>query len=123
MKFKVDENLPAEVAEILAQHGHDASTVLDEKVGGGKDQDLAAISQREGRAIITLDTDFADIRSYPPANLPGLVVFRLRHQDKHHVLNLCARLVTALSKEKLAGQLWIVEEERIRIRSGESSQP
>jgi len=122
MKFKVDENLPAEVAEILAQHGHDASTVLDEKVGGGQDQDLAAISQRERRAIITVDTDFADIRSHPPAQFPGVIVFRLRRQDKHHVLSLCTRLVKVLSKEKLAGQLWIVEEERIRIRSEESSQ-
>ena len=28
-KFKVDENLPAEAAELLAGAGHDAATVFD----------------------------------------------------------------------------------------------
>jgi predicted nuclease of predicted toxin-antitoxin system len=123
MKFKVDENLPTEVADLLAQSGHDAATVLSQKAGGGKDEDIAALCRREGRAILTLDTDFADIRSYPPADFPGLVVFRLQRQDKRRVLNLCGKLIETLPKEKLAGQLWIVEEERIRIRSGEPSQP
>jgi len=33
MQFKVDENLPIEVAELLNVAGHDALTVLDQKLG------------------------------------------------------------------------------------------
>lgn len=34
MRFKVDENLPIEVAEMLRQAGHDAATVLEQHLGG-----------------------------------------------------------------------------------------
>ena len=52
MRFKVDENLPAEVADLLRAAGHDAVTVNDQGVGGAKDPDLANLLQREQRAFI-----------------------------------------------------------------------
>ena len=105
MRFKVDENLPIEVAGILRAAGYDAATVNEEGVGGTQDPDLATLIQRESRALITLDLGFADIRAYPPQNYHGLVVLRLARQDKQHVLHTCERLVTALSREPLAGRL------------------
>ncbi len=119
MKFKVDENLPTELTEILSDAGHDAVTILEEKMGGAPDEEIAALCRKEERAIVTLDTDFADLRSYPPAEYPGIVVFRLQRQDKSHVLEVGRRFVAALERERLANRLWIVEEGRIRIRSHE----
>jgi len=34
MLFKIDENLSAELAEMLAAAGHDALTVYDQKLAG-----------------------------------------------------------------------------------------
>ena len=34
MRFKTDENLPAEVADLLADAGHDASSILGQDMGG-----------------------------------------------------------------------------------------
>jgi hypothetical protein len=34
LKFKVDENLPTEAAELLASVGHDAMTVRDQHIVG-----------------------------------------------------------------------------------------
>jgi predicted nuclease of predicted toxin-antitoxin system len=119
VRFKVDENLPVEVAAVLRGAGHDAATVADEGVGGSADPDLASLVQREGRALLSLDVGFADIRSYPPSAHHGLVVLRLARQDKEHVLQACRRLVPVLAKEPLAGRLWIVEPNRIRVRGAE----
>ena len=119
MRFKVDENLPIEVAGILRAAGHDADTVNEEGVSGAQDPDLATLIRRESRALITLDVGFADIRSYPPQQYHGLVVLRLAHQDKKLVLRTCERLVLAFSQEPLAGRLWIVEASRIRVRGGQ----
>ena len=116
MRFKVDENLPLEVAERLRACGHDAQTVLEQELGGSDDSRLAALCQREGRALVTLDMDFADIRAYPPADLPGLIVLRLGRQDKMTVLSVLAQLIEVLRSESLTGKLWIVEESRVRIR-------
>ena len=116
MRFKVDENLPIEVAEALRQAGHDAVTVLEQQYGGSADERLAALCQRENRALLTQDMDFADIRSYPPAEFPGLIVLRLRQQDKPYVLDVLTRLIRLLDQEPLEQHLWIVDERQTRIR-------
>jgi predicted nuclease of predicted toxin-antitoxin system len=116
MRFKVDENLPIEAAKALRRAGHDAATVLEQRHGGSTDAQLAAFCQREGRILITLDMDFADIRAYPPAEFPGLVVLRLRQQDKPYVLSVVAGMMRLLDREPLERHLWIVEETRVRIR-------
>jgi predicted nuclease of predicted toxin-antitoxin system len=67
-KFKVDENLPVDVVELLSLAGHDAVSVLDQQLGGRPDPLLASVCQHEGRALVTLDLDFADIRTYPPSS-------------------------------------------------------
>ena len=115
MQFKLDENLPVELANLFGEAGHDAVTVLDQGLGGAGDPDVASACLRERRAIVTLDTDFADIRTYPPHEYAGIVVFRLNSQARDHVLEVATRLIRALPSE-LDGLLWIVEESRIRIR-------
>jgi len=65
---------------------------------------------------VTLDLDFADIRAYLPVDYAGVIVFRLRRQDKPHILEVCAQLLLLLARQPLTQRLWIVEEDRIRIR-------
>jgi predicted nuclease of predicted toxin-antitoxin system len=43
MRFKVDENLPADVAAVLREAGHYASTVLEEGLGGALDSAIASV--------------------------------------------------------------------------------
>ena len=117
MKFKIDENLPIEIAELLRQAGYDAATVYDQNHVGKADADIASICQLEQRAVVTLDLDFADIRAYPPRQYSGLIVMRLKQQDKPYVLEIAKRLIKALSIETLTGHLWIIDEKRIRIRN------
>jgi len=116
MKFKVDENLPIEVADLLRQVGYDAVNVFEQHLDGSPDSDIASVCQEEGRALITLDIDFADIRAYPPAQFPGLIVLRLHREDRPHVLEVIERLIPLFSSEPLEHLLWIVEETRLRIR-------
>jgi predicted nuclease of predicted toxin-antitoxin system len=117
MKFKIDENLPVEVADLLRQQGYDVVTVINQALSGAMDSVVAEVCAREQRVLITIDTDFADIRTYPPGDYHGLIVLRLKHQDKPFVLKVLAGILPALANEPLDKQLWIVEERRIRIRS------
>ena len=117
MKFKVDENLPVELAEFLRNKGYDAITVIEQNLSGRSDSIIASVCKKEKRIIITLDTDFADIREYPPAQYPGIIVLRTRKQDKHFILQLFKRVIRLFRKEQIDKHLWILEEDRIRIRS------
>lgn len=116
MRFKIDENLPAELAVLLRQADHEALTVPDQGLSGGTDSRVAQVCQRERRCLITLDTDFADVRAYPPGEYCGIIVLRLRRQDKPSTLAVVADLIRMLSREPLERHLWIVEEDRVRIR-------
>lgn len=116
MQFKIDENLPIEIAELLLNNGHDAKTVNEQQLQGARDSILRDACASENRVLVTLDTDFSDIRTYPPEETPGIIVLRVGHQSKQHILEVFLRIIPLLAREPLIQNLWIVEETRIRIR-------
>jgi len=117
MKFKIDENMPIEITESLRNVGYDSATLPEQKLTGTSDANLAAICRKEKRILLTLDNDFADIRTYPPDKFPGIIVMRLNRQDKLHVLEVFSHAMRLFPKEPIERHLWIVEEDKIRIRS------
>lgn len=118
MKFKVDENLPIDLVALLDGKGFDAVTVTQQGLSGEIDIKVAQVCQREERILITLDLDFADIRGYPPKEYPGIIVMRLYKQDKYRIMAIFEILLPLLDIEQLDKRLWIVEENRVRIRGG-----
>lgn len=115
LKFKVDENLPEVAAKILRDAGFDAETVLSEGLGGAQDSSLAAVCLEEGRALVTLDLDFSDIRTYPPDEYPGFIVLRIHNHSISHISAIMEKVVALLQRERLSGTIWSVDERRVRI--------
>ena len=116
MRFKIDENLPIEIAELIINAGHDAKTVNEQQLKGSKDPVLIDLCRSENRVLVTLDTDFSDIRAYPPQEFAGIIVLRVGSQAKQHVMKVFQRIISFISIESLNQHLWIVEETTIRIR-------
>lgn len=123
MRFKVDENLPEELTQLLRESGWDYLGIVEQRLGGARDPRINEVCDAENRILITFDLGFSNIRAYAPEGHPGFIVFRLRSQDKPHVLGVSARLVAALRERELRNELWIVEEDRIRIRSAQPEGP
>ncbi|MBI2917617.1 MAG: DUF5615 family PIN-like protein [Chloroflexi bacterium] len=71
MKLKLDENMPRRVAHLLAEHGHEAATVVEQGLGGKSDATVARAAAQEGRMVVTLDRRFADIAATRRAGIPG----------------------------------------------------
>jgi predicted nuclease of predicted toxin-antitoxin system len=117
MKFKIDENLPIDVSLILKDFGYDSITIIDQNLSGAEDQKIAQVCERENRILITLDIHFSDIRRYPPSQFPGIIILRLIRQDKYQILQMMRKIIKLLNKEKIDRKLWIVSENKIRIRS------
>jgi len=113
--LKIDENLPVDIADLLKKAGYMATTVHEQGISGYSDSDIAALCKKERYILVTLDNDFTDIRTYPPERYPGIIVLRLKRQDKPFVLEICKGMIKAFLTETIEGRLWIVEEERIRI--------
>ncbi len=122
MQFKIDENLPIEIAEQLIDAGYDAMTVNDQQLQGVRDPVLIERCSKENRALVTLDTDFSDIRAYPPQEYSGIIVLRVGSQAKQHVIEVFRRIIPLIKSESLKNHLWIVEETKVRIR-GKDDEP
>lgn len=116
MQFKIDENLPIEIAELLITAGYNAKTVNEQHLQGEKDPALIDVCKGEKRVLVSLDTDFSDIRAYPPEEYSGIIVLRVRIQAKHHVIKVFRGIIPLISREPLMQHLWIIEENRVRIR-------
>lgn len=117
MRFKIDENLHDDVADLLAADGHDVETVHSEGLRGFDDTALEAHCRTENRALITLDLDFADLRAFAPANTSGIIVLRLHDQSRRHVVSVVSGILNLLKREPVAGRLWLVSEASVRVRS------
>ena len=116
MQFKIDENLPLEIADLLVGASYDAKTVNDQQLQGIKDPILIDVCRTEHRVLVTLDTDFSDIRAYPPEEFTGIIVLRVGSQAKNHVIKVFRSIMPLIGREPLIQHLWIVEETKVRIR-------
>jgi predicted nuclease of predicted toxin-antitoxin system len=116
LKFKVDENLPAELAAMLRDADHEADTVGDQKLAGADDSAVFERCQAQGRILLTLDLDFSNVQTYPPKLHAGVVVFRSRTQDKPTLVALLKRLLPLFKNRSPRQQPWIVEHDRVRYR-------
>ncbi len=62
-QFKIDENLPVEIADLLTQAGYDSNTVNEQHLQGATDSVVINVCQSENRILVTLDTDFSSHNS------------------------------------------------------------
>lgn len=116
MKFKVDENLPVEVADELRALGHLASTVADEALSGAPDSDVIRAAASEQRILLTLDKGIANIVRHPQVTHCGVVLFRPGSVGRREVLAFVSRQLSALSILPIENRITVVTERGIRSR-------
>ncbi len=122
MLFNVDENLPVEVATVLRNAGQEAKTVSEQNLSGWGDKSLIALRKSENPVLVTLDSDFSNIRAYPPQEHNGIIVLKLRNQGKKNIVHIFRVALSVIDLEAVSGYLWIIEEDAIRVRGPEKKE-
>ena len=120
LRIKTDENIPLDAVPLLRAAGHDVLSVHDEQLAGAPDATVFAEVRRETRVLLTLDKGFGDLRTYAPGTHAGILVLRPAIATVEQVLRLIARLLRVLETEPVAGRLWIIDDEKIRVRGATS---
>ncbi len=116
MKFKVDENLPAELLDDLRQAGEEGETVTDEGLAGAPDSIVLEQVRREGLVLLTLDKGIGDIRNYPPELYAGTVLLRPPTAGRGGTIEFVRRHLSTLLATDLAGRLLVITDRSTRIR-------
>ncbi len=116
MRFKPDENLPAELVDDLYSAGHEAQTASEEGLTGVADSVLVGRARTEGRVLLTMDKGIADPRSYPPEQYAGIILFRPPSSGRGAVLTFIRRHLVNILRTDPTGRLLVVSDRGIRMR-------
>ena len=116
MKFKLDENLPDELALDLRALGFDTDTVADESLGGAPDEQVVSTASAAQRILLTLDKGIANVLRYPTRKHAGVVLFRPDSSGRKAVLTFIRERLSSVLELNLANQLTVVGPSRIRFR-------
>ncbi len=115
----MDQCVPASIGQFLRDSDYDVLILKDYISIESPDEIVIAKAQELGAILVSLNGDFADIVTYPPANYGGIISIQLRNHPEIIAL-LMQRLVNYLSNhsdmEHYQGKLFIFEANRIRIR-------
>ena len=91
------------------------ATVHDQAMSSATDSEVLEACRAEGRALLTLDMDFANPLRFDPATTSGIAVLRVpdlpSRDDLDAVVRMCA---TALGRASIAGRLWVIDRRRAR---------
>jgi len=116
MKFKIDENLPMDLAHLLAARGYQVDTVFSEGLQGASDRIIFEKVVSETCLLITSDLDFSDIRKYPIGLHSGIILIRLSSESKNRILKHFEWILDNFELEQAAHALVIISDHKIRIK-------
>ena len=116
MRVKLDENLPRAARAVLEVHGWDVHDVQEEGLASALDAVIRDACEHETRVLVTLDTDFSDVRLVNPVASPGIILLRPPDQSIRATLSCLEGAARLLATESPRGALWLVELERVRVR-------
>ena len=115
MRIKLDQNLSQYLRDDLTRLKHDVDTVFDEGLSGASDSEVLNTATAEDRILLTLDTDFLDLKKYPPASHRGVIVFRPPRQGALAVSEFVLAFVRSTDLRKYYCQATVVERTKARI--------
>lgn len=117
MKFLADMGISPRSVLFLTSLGYDAEHLHEQGLGRLSDPDILRKARHEGRVLLTHDLDFGGLMAASGAQLPSVVIFRLRDMRPDKVNAYLSQVVTDFQEELEHGAILSVSERQIRLRS------
>lgn len=117
--FLADQCVPSSIEGSLRQKGHTVTRLRDVLPIRSPDERVIAKAVELDLVLLSLNGDFADIVTYPPARYCGIVAIQLHNHPETIpavMRQLHGYLDAHTDQREYIGKLLIVEPHRIRIR-------
>jgi len=116
MKFLADMGISPKIADFLQQLGHQAVHLQTQGLHGLRDSEILEKACKEDCILLTHDLDFGDLLAASGAELPSVVIFRLRNMRPENVNRYLIKIISQYPKDLENGSIVTVTEARIRMR-------
>lgn len=119
LRFFADHCVPNYIIQTLLDAGHEVFRLKDHISMDSPDSLVISKAQELNAILVSLDGDFADIITYPPAKYKGIIALQVRNHPEiipQIVSRLKDFLLSHLDMKYYAGKLLLIEAHRIRIR-------
>ncbi|MGQ9533413.1 MAG: DUF5615 family PIN-like protein [Desulfotomaculales bacterium] len=116
MRFPLDSPLSPWMAAELRRAGHDAVHARELGLAAAPDREVLARAAREGRVLLTADTDFGTLLASTGAHRPSVVVFRQTDKSPPYVLALFLANLPRLEEPLEKRAIVVFRDRRIRVR-------
>jgi predicted nuclease of predicted toxin-antitoxin system len=116
VNFRIDENLPIEIASDLTALGHDTDTLATDGLAGAHDLKVISAAVAVNRILLTLDKGITDELRSPSLHHSGVVLFRPKTTGIGAVLDFVRANLPAVLELPIAGRVTVVNEDGIRVR-------
>ena len=81
-----------------------------------RDWQILEKARKEGYILLTHDLDFGDLLAASGADLPSVVIFRLRNMRPENVIRYLSKIISQYPKNLEDGAILTTTEGRIRMR-------
>jgi len=119
LRFLADHCISNTTVQTLRSAGNKVLRLRDVLPVDSPDRKVIAKAQEIDSILLSMNGDFADIVTYPPANYKGIVALQMRNHAEvleQLLARLCEYLRAQPAPEHYRGKLLVVEVNRIRIR-------
>ena len=116
MKLLLDENLSQQHALELKMEGHDAVAVREVGLSGASDGEVLRFAVENGRVLVTLDADFANVMRFPPERTLGVIRLKVHPATEERIRQAVRRALLFHRNIDMTGRLAVVDDDKIRIR-------
>jgi predicted nuclease of predicted toxin-antitoxin system len=117
MKFLADMGISPKTVDALERLGYEAVHLQQQGFHKLTDVKILEKARREGCILLTHDLDFGDLLAASGADLPSVIIFRLRNMRPErvdlHLLNIMSQYAKPLED----GAIITVTEGRVRVRN------
>ncbi len=120
LKFFADHCVPYSVIRSLHDAGYEVLILKEYIPPDSPDSVVISKAQELDTILISLNGDFADIVSYPPAEYKGIISIQVRNHPEviPQIISRCLDFFASHSEAQFyIGKLILIEAHRIRIRS------
>ncbi len=116
MKFLADMGISLRTVTWLHGAGYDVVHLRDESLQRLPDNEILIKARAEGRILLTIDLDFAQLLAVSGESLPSVILFRLGNENYDAINERLTQVLSECQEDLELGAIISVSNETFRVR-------